>query len=718
MLLPALILLPMAMAPLARIAGKRSRPARTLMVSLTCLAEFFGALLVWRTQPSFAFENFCGLGLHLRADGFRGLYGAIAAFMWLMSDLFCPEYFAHHHNRGRYLFFNLLTLGATLGVLWSDDLGSTLVFFEIMSLASTPWVAQEETPGALRATDTYLAVAIIGGLTTLMGLFMLWHRLGTLSFEGMGDAVRAQGGADAYLTTAAWLTLFGFAAKAGLFPLHIWLPKAHPVAPAPASALLSGILTKTGVFGLIVVGTRLFQGQAASAKVLLALGAVTMFLGALLALFSVDLKRTLACSSASQIGFITLGLSLSLLLGEEGSLAAYGTLEHMLNHSLIKLCLFLCAGVVYMNLHKLNLNDIRGFGRNKPLLHACFLAGALSIGCIPPLGSGYNSKSLLHEGLLEYIHHLQVHGGPWQAYKALEILFLISGGLTIAYMTKLYICLFHEKHPRVQDGYDGMRSSYMSWPTAIVLALTGVGLPFLGLLGEPLLSPLAASAMPFFGQEPLGHPIAYFSWENLKGAAESIAIGAAVYLVVVRRGLMAPDEHGVRVYVNRWPSWLDLEEKVYRPFLNGLAAVLGAVFGWLAALPDARWLRRAAAGIGRATEWIAALPDAPWLRRLADGFGRMTDWVAALPDAAWLHRGAEGAGTVLARGMAEFPERLVLGVRALFLRPLRPHAEHTHSHPQLDTLTEEGERISHSSSYGLLLLALGLLAVLVFLIAR
>ena len=147
----------------------------------------------------------------------------------------------------------------------------------------------------------------------------------------------------------------GCAATAGLYPLHIWLPKAHPVAPAPASALLSGILTKSGVFGMIVICSSLMPGNEAFGNALLVLAVITMFLGALLALFSVDLKRTLACSSMSQIGFITVGLCMMVLLGEHGSLSSYGVVMHMMNHSLIKLVLFMAAGVIYLCLGNLRL---------------------------------------------------------------------------------------------------------------------------------------------------------------------------------------------------------------------------------------------------------------------------------------------------------------------------------------------------------------------------
>ena len=583
-LLPLLCFLPMASALGCYIAGRFSKPLRDTLVALTGIVVFALAVLS-ALQPvlSFSIPGFCGLGLNLKADGFRSLYACVAAFMWMMTGLFSRQYFAHYHNRNRYYFFNLMTLGATLGVFLSDDLYTTFIFFEIMSLTSYAWVAHEETPGAMRAAGTYLAVAVIGGLTTLMGLFLLWHEVGTLSFTGLKAAL-AEGG-NTVTTVAAWLTLVGFAAKAGLYPLHIWLPKAHPVAPAPASALLSGILTKSGVFGLIVICANIMPGNAAFGNALLVFAAVTMFLGALLALLSTDLKRTLACSSMSQIGFITVGLSMMVLLGEEGSLAAYGSVMHMVNHSLIKLCLFMAAGVVYMNLHRLDLNDVRGFGRGKPVLHIAFLLGALSIACIPPIGSGYNSKSLLHESILEYVHLLQASGGAWQPYKALEVLFVISGGLTIAYMTKLYICLFWEKHPTRQAEFDAMNGKYLTKQSAVALLGSAVLLPLLGALPQLLMSPMGARSAAFFGQEAIAAPIHYFSLENLTGALQSIVIGAATYLLIVRPMLMRRED-GAKVYVDRWPARLDLENSVYRPLLALLTVLATGVTRLVAELPE------------------------------------------------------------------------------------------------------------------------------------
>ncbi len=524
----------------------------------------------------------CGLGLHFALDGFRCIYGCVAAFMWMMAAILSREYFVHHHHRGRFYLFLLWTLGATMGVFLSADLYTTFVFFEIMSFTSYVWVAQEENGPALRAAATYLAVAVTGGLVMLMGIFLLYHQLGTLTIQELPSAVAACQQKNALnagavrqqkntLYAAGACLLFGFGAKAGAFPLHIWLPKAHPVAPAPASALLSGILTKTGIYGILILGCCLFPQDRAWSLLILALGAATMLGGAVLAVFSVDLKRTLACSSMSQIGFILIGIGMLSLPGTEGNaeyrtLAAHGTFLHMVNHSLIKLVLFLAAGAIYMNAHALNLNDIRGFGRKKPLLKAIFLTGALAIGGIPLFG-GYVSKTLLHESIVEY--------GGGLGMRLLECTFLFSGGLTVAYMTKLFVAIFIEKNgnPALQEKYD-RRGKYMKPASILALAGSAAVLFIWGLCPYNLMDRAAELAQGFLQLTETGHTVNYFSPGNLKGGLISIGIGAAVYLAFIRRLL----RNSKGEYIDIWPKWLDLEELLYRPLmLRFLPWLLGGI---------------------------------------------------------------------------------------------------------------------------------------------
>lgn len=573
----------------------------------------------------------CGMGLHFTLDGFRALYGMIAAFMWFMSTLFSREYLSHYRNRNRYYLFLLVTLGATEGVFLSADFYTTFIFFEIMSLTSYVWVAHDEKREALRAAGTYLAVAVIGGLVMLMGIFLLYDVTGTLFFDELTGLYSAYGTAANDLQTAAvtqkwgagtvsassamtqlWIAgfclLFGFGAKAGAFPLHIWLPKAHPVAPAPASALLSGILTKAGMYGILILTAYLFLGNTAWSNMILLLGVCTMVVGAVLALFSVDLKRTLACSSVSQIGFILVGVGMSGLMGAENLIAVRGSLLHMVNHSLIKLTLFMAAGVVYMNVHTLDLNALRGFGRRKPLLHYIFLMGALGIGGVP-LWNGYISKTLIHESIVEYtelvrngsiaaVASMSALAGTDTLFSAgtlqwIEWAFLISGGLTVAYMTKLYVALFVEKNTdaAVQEKYDTLNGKYMNKVSAAALTISASLLPLMGFFPYAVMDRLSQMGQGFMNVEETELAVSYFSLTNLKGAAISLVIGAVVYAVVVRLWMMRPVEttrtantvknpedakestqkqqerNPRRKYVNRWNSYLDLEDRFYRPLL-------------------------------------------------------------------------------------------------------------------------------------------------------
>ena len=576
-----LIFMPMAAAVLSCLLGRRSKTVRDLFMRSVVAAEFVLSLLLLCSGEealAVSLPGVCGMGLHFTVDGFRRIYVVIAALMWLVSGLFSPEYFSHYRNRNRYYLFLLVTLGATVAVFLSADLYTTFVFFEIMSLCSYVWVAQDEKEGSLRAGSTYLAVAVIGGMVLLMGIFLLYQEVGTLLLSDLTAAC-----AEKDLWPAALCMFVGFAGKAGAYPIHIWLPKAHPVAPAPASALLSGILTKTGIFGILVISCYLMLHQTTWGAFVLIIGVITMFLGALLALFSVNFKRTLACSSVSQIGFILVGVGMLVLLGEENTLAVRGTFLHMVNHSLFKLILFLVAAVIYQNTHKLDLNEIRGFGRNKHLLKLCYLMGALGIGGIPGW-SGYISKTLLHEGIVEYIHALErghLHGAVFTAgsMKAIEWIFLLSGGLTVAYMCKLFVAVFLEENrdKAVQKKYDASKPYWKSIGAAALVSVSCL-IPVLGMLPARTMDVLADLAQGFLGVHHAGHAVHYFTWVNLKGSVISIAIGAALYLSVVRRWMVVDG-----VYVDRWPCWLDLEEKLYRPLI---LKILPGIFGWICGLLD------------------------------------------------------------------------------------------------------------------------------------
>ena len=719
-------LFPMLMAPVGWLAGRRSNRAAIGVMIGTCLLTlaYLVRVLVSAAggaQATLTLEGFCGLGLRMRADGFRALYACVAGVMWLMTSVFSLDYLAHEENVGRYTLFTLITFGAVVGIFLSDTLYSVFLFFEVMSLASYPWVAHEENPEAMRAAETYLYIAVIGGLVMLMGLFLLPNGLATTSLGELAQGAQEVGTGALWLP--ATLMLFGFGAKAGSFPLHIWLPKAHPVAPAPASALLSGLLTKAGVFGMLILTCGLMRGEPRWGDLIFRLGVITMALGAVMAVFSVNLKRTLACSSLSQIGFIMIGTGLCGMMGEENGLAAFGTVQHMLNHSLFKLVLFLCAGVVAMNAHALNLNDVRGYGRRKPALHFAFLLGMLGIGGVPAL-SGYISKSMLHEGLLEYIAMVREGGGSALPYEIGEWLFVISGGVTLCYMLKLYICLFWRKHPTRQAEFDANKK-YLTPAPKLGLCLCAAIIPALGLLPGVLMTGAGRLSLPFLGAEAPALPIAYFSAENLLGAAKSIVIGLGLY-ALIRFTLMRRAADGSVEYLDRWPKQLDLENAVYRPLLSLLARA-GYGFAWACdKLMD--WLSAGLCKVGYGAAWLCdKLMD--WLSAGLVQLGFLTARTLDIsPDLANL----AASKTLLAPRVAASPapvgNRFTYAIGTLFDRVSDALARATHREKRAQTsyaalLAAGGEeaskqfrQLTRSISFGLLMFCVGLCVTLMYLL--
>ena len=568
-LLLFVIFFPIFSAGMAFALGKKSEHLRDgFSIAAVFLTLISGIMLaMYYRDVELRLVDFGAIALHFRADGFRVLYACLTAFLWFVTTIFSPEYFSHSRNRNRYWFFNLLTFGAVMGVFFSADFRTVFLFFEIMSFSSYALVAHDENSKSIRAAETLLSVSVICGLVQLMGIWLLQVRMGTLEISRLYEmSLLMTDRSLLYLPGA--LLLIGFGAKAGMYPLHIWLPKAHPVAPAPASALLSGILTKTGVFGVVAITANIFIADQGWGVALLIPALITMMLGAVLGVFSNDLKRTLACSSVSQIGFILVGVAMLNLSGGSNVYAASGTLLHMVNHSLFKLVLFVAAGVVYINRHELALDKIQGFGRGKPVFFFAFLMAALGITGVP-LWSGFVSKTLLKKSVSEAGYLFQ--GLP------LETLFnfsyyamVFTGGLTFAYMTKLFVALFVEKgtvahgssdaHGNVGAHDSHNEKRYLSIPAAIALAFSAALLPVLGSLTHSM-DAIAGFGQSFFYVTPKEYPLAYLTWYNIRGALTSIVIGVVVYIVVVRLILMRRRSK---------IASFDLEDAVYRPVLSVL----------------------------------------------------------------------------------------------------------------------------------------------------
>ena len=540
-----------------------------------------------------------GLGLSFRYTGFRGIFGMQAAFAWFVTFLFAKQFMKNDTRVIRYDFFNLMTLGATMGIFYAADFFTLFFFFEMMSFTSFMWVAHRQTYASQYASGTYLGIAVAGGMAILMGMFIIYVSFGTLDFAALGE-LRA---AESLPVFAAAICMFlGFGAKAGAFPVHVWLPASYTEAPAPATALLSAILSKTGVFGLLLVTVELLAFSSNWGKLILVVGIVTMVLGGIRGVMSANFKTTIAYSSMSQIGFILVGVGMQALAADamafssaEGMsaeayqvyhMAVNGTLLHMINHSLVKLALFMIAGIVFLNVGSYELNKVRGFGHGKPFLLVVFLLAALGLGGVPFL-NGYVSKTLLHESISGYAEVLNglsgagVSAGLSPAFiKGTEYLFLFSGGLTLAYMAKLFVVLFVEQNEDslLQYEYEE-KSGYASVFSKAAVALCVFPIPLIGLLPNIVADGVAKYG--FMGVSIEGalaveqERMQYFSVRNLSGALISIAAAVVVYLFIVRVLMLRKKGEGYREI---FPSWLDMEKYVYRDvFYRFFAFLLGII---------------------------------------------------------------------------------------------------------------------------------------------
>ena len=199
----------------------------------------------------------------------------------------------------------------------------------------------------------------------------------------------------------------------------------------------------------------------------------------------------------------------------------------MFNHSLLKLALFMGVGVIYVCMHTFDLNKLRGFGRKKPVLWFVFGMGLLGLAGVP-LFNGYISKTLIHESIVEYIGMMPTQTILAGTLQTVEALFTFAGGLTLAYMLKLFVAIFIEKNPENQEKLDA-KKKYMSKLTMTVLIIAGTILPIIGMLPYWTQDILANTAQGFMHGHDPATPVNYFSLINLRGAAASIAIGLIVY---------------------------------------------------------------------------------------------------------------------------------------------------------------------------------------------
>jgi multicomponent Na+:H+ antiporter subunit D len=406
-LVPLLVALPLAggflMPLVARLTGRR-RSAAALPVLLTAAVLVLAVWLLLAADEPLTY--WVGgwdfpVGISMVADGLSRLMVVVVATISLVALLFSIDYMARFTSPGLYYALFMLMVAGMNGVVLSGDLFNMFVFIEVAGIASYALVAFGTESDELEASFKYLVLGTVASAFLLVGIALVYNVTGHLNWAKVGETIAAAGGATLPLYVAAAFFLMGFGLKAAMVPFHAWLPDAHPSAPAPISAMLSGVLIKaSGVYALARFAFSVFDGDPALGWVLVGLGVLSMVIGVLMAVGQWDFKRLLAYHSISQMGYVVLALGAAAVMQARGvsstvvGLAVFGGLFHLANHAVFKSLLFLCSGSVEYATGTRQLKELGGIGGRMPVTGACLRVAALSISGVPPL-NGFWSKLLI-----------------------------------------------------------------------------------------------------------------------------------------------------------------------------------------------------------------------------------------------------------------------------------------------------------------------------------
>ena len=338
------------------------------------------------------------LPILFKIDEVSIIFSALAIVIFLCAGFFSFEYMKHEEKEKRYYGYYLIVLGVLVALCFAGNLITFYLFFELLTLSSMPLVLHNRSREAIMAGLKYLFYSLAGAYMALFGLYFIEKYGNTLTFSA-GGVISAQTAEDhmVLLLGIAFVMLLGFGVKAGMFPMHAWLTAAHPAAPAPASAVLSAVIVKAGVLAIVrvvyyIFGASFLRGSWVQ-KVWLILTLITIFMGSMLAYREPVLKKRLAYSTISQVSYILFGLAVM-----DGDSVTGGFL-HVLSHGFIKAALFLCAGAMIYMTGRTKVKELRGIGKEMPILPWCYTIVSLGLIGIPPTG-GFISKWYLALGSL------------------------------------------------------------------------------------------------------------------------------------------------------------------------------------------------------------------------------------------------------------------------------------------------------------------------------
>lgn len=440
---------------------------RKSVLTYTAIVLFAtAALVVWNLASQEGtitlFELTDKISIAFRIDEISKFFVSIVTLVWLLAGIHSFVYMKHEENEKRYFAFYLIVYGVLVGLDFSANLITFYAFYELMTIMSFPMVIHTRSREAIMAGLKYLFYSFAGAYMALFGIYFLYKYAPTLEFVAggsLGLATMAEN--SGLLLIVAFLMILGFSVKAGMFPLHAWLPTAHPVAPSPASAALSGIIVKSGVLGIIrvvyyIIGAEAIRGTwVQNAWMILAL--ITVFMGSMLAYREKVLKKRLAYSTVSQISYILVGLA---ILSPDGFT---GGLLHTCFHAVIKCGLFLVAGAIIYNTGATRVEELKGIGKKMPLTLWSFTFLSLALIGIPP-ASGFISKWYLCIGAL--------NAGVGVYGYLIPVVLLISALLTAGYLLPITINgFFPGEDFKVTKGMKKEAPKGMLVPIAILAVL-------------------------------------------------------------------------------------------------------------------------------------------------------------------------------------------------------------------------------------------------------
>lgn len=397
------VLVSLLAAILIVVFGRRPnlRESCTLIAAVSKFAIVFSLLADVNTghYPQITlFEVAPGVAFALGVDPLGLSFALSASFLWILTSIYSIGYMrtlAESHQT-RYFASFAVCLSATIGLAFAANLLTFLIFYEVLTIATYPLVVHKGSAEALRAGRKYLAYLLSAGGALLLAVAWTHSLAPSLDFKAGGMLPASI--APTPLVLLFFLFVLGVGVKAGLMPLHGWLPSAM-VAPTPVSALLHAVaVVKAGVFGFARVVGFVFGGdllrEIGMDSVLAVMAGLTIVLASLLAMAQNNLKRRLAYSTVGHLSYIILGIALF------APQAWLGGLFHIITHAAMKITLFFCAGAIYARTHRENIDELDGIGRQMPLTMGAFTVASLGLVGLPPVG-GFLSKWFLAQGAIE-----------------------------------------------------------------------------------------------------------------------------------------------------------------------------------------------------------------------------------------------------------------------------------------------------------------------------